>query len=98
MPYHRQTPPPAPVVLPLHHCPACGLYHPKPKGSATGSDSPFLNSAQLSGFYGYTSIATTHSKRSRGELPPTLPGRSTPLWDSCVAAAFLYNGTITKEK
>jgi hypothetical protein len=90
MPYQR--PRIERVILPLQHCPSCGRDHPKPKGSATGTDSPFLNSAQLAGFYG-VAVATIHSKKSRGELPPTLRGRSTPLWDSCVAAAFLHTGS-----
>lgn len=85
-----------PVILPLHRCPACGREHPKPKGSATGSDSPFLNSSQFAGYLG-VAVATIHSKKSRGELPPTLRGRRSPLWDSCVAADFLHTGNINQE-
>lgn len=80
---------PLPVVLALYLCAACGLEHPKPKGVAA-QGSPFLDARELAGFYGYASISTIYSLKSRNQLPATVPGRRSPSWDPCDAARFLY--------
>lgn len=81
-----------PIALKMGHCEVCGYSHYKPKhGHVEGS--PFLTVQNVAAFLGST-VSSIYSERSRGKLPPTLPGKSKPSWDPCVIAIFLYEGKI----
>lgn len=71
-----------PVPLPHAHCTNCGYDHPAR-----------LNSRHAAAYL-HVAVSTLYSMKSRKQLPPTLPGRKTPLWDGCALALLLHQGVL----
>lgn len=48
-----------------------------------------LNTQETAGYLRYE-VTSIYSKKSRGELPPCVPGRESPYWTPCDLARYLF--------
>lgn len=69
-----------PIFLPNVLCGKCDNDHP---------DRLMLNTQETAGYLRYT-VTSIYSKKSRGELPPCVPGRQSPFWIPCDLARYLF--------
>lgn len=69
-----------PIILPPVPCRKCGLDHP---------DRMMMNTQESAGYLRHT-VSSLYSMKSKGALPPCIPGRQTPFWIPCELARYLF--------
>lgn len=82
---NERKPPLPPITLPNIRCGKCRRDHP---------DRLILNSQEAAGYLRYT-LLSLYSKKSRGELPPCVPGRLNPYWYACDLAYYLFPRSVS---